>query len=149
MTYPRIVAAILLTGFLALCLNQPPAQLLASDSNLRTDVKIMFAAQTITATTTVTATPQFTAIGQSKDMSIQVRGVTAGITATNCTIRVLCSIDETNFVVPETGGTIITLTDDNWHVVAVSVPFCKRVQLQATNNATPDSVDIDAILASQ
>lgn len=143
----RIAATILLLALLTFGLQLNPTPAHASNSLLRTEVKTVFTAQSIAATISLDSL-KFTAIGQSEHLAVQFRGVPAGGSA-SYTVQVKCSIDETTFVVPEAGGTVGTFTDSNWHVAAITVPFCKQVQLTVTNNATPNAVAMDAILAAQ
>lgn len=117
----------------------------SSDNALRTDKKTVFTAEVIAASGTATSVA-FTALGQAKDVSIQIIG--AG-TAPNYTVEILSSIDETNFVKPETGGTVGTFTDANRHIAAVAVPFCKAMKVKVTNNNAVNGITIDSDLASQ
>lgn len=137
----RTIRAALVAALL-LCLPLPS---LASDSNVRTDKKDLFAGTTVGVTATVTSAA-FTAIGQSEHLSIQF--VDAG-GSTSYKLEVLCSLDETNFVKPETGGDVGTFTDQNQHVVAIVVPFCKAVKIKVTELDTGHDASITAVICSQ
>lgn len=132
-------------GLLAVLLLALLAPTWASDANVRTDTKTLFAAQTIAASGNATSAA-FTAIGQSKDVSIQFRNTG---TSPNYKLEVLCSLDETNFVKPETGGDIGTFTDQNFHIAAISVPFCKQLKIKVTELGGANSAVIDATICSQ
>ncbi len=121
------------------------ASAFASDSNLRPDTKVVFAGVTVGVTATQTSSA-FSAIGQSKDMSIQFQA-TGG--STSYKLEVLCSLDEVNFVKPETGGDVGTFTDGNFHVVALAPPFCKVVKIKATQLDTGHDSVLTATICSQ
>lgn len=117
----------------------------ASDSNLRPDTKVMFTAQTIAASGNATSA-SFSAIGQSTHMSLQFRNTG---TSASFKLEVLCSLDEVNYVKPETGGDLGTFSDGNFHVVAVSPPFCKQVRFKCTELGGVNPVILDATACSQ
>lgn len=117
----------------------------ASDSNKRTDTKTLFTAQTIAASGNATSAA-FTAIGQSEHLSIQFNNSGASV---SFKLEMLCSLDETNFVKPETGGDLGTFVDSNQHVVAIVVPFCKAVKVKVTELGGIASCIITATICSQ
>lgn len=73
----------------------------------------------------------FTGIAGGEDMSAfwQLTGANGDVK-----LEILVSEDGTNFVVPETGGTIVaSTTDQNLHAKAVSVPVSAGYEIRATN----------------
>lgn len=87
----------------------------------------------------------FSGIGAGKDMSLQIKFTTAG--GSN-TVKILCSHDGTNYVVPETGGTIISaVTDELYHVCTISSPLCLFFKLRVSNTGT--TCTASAIVLSQ
>lgn len=123
-----------------------PLAILAGDSNLKPD-KQTFQLTPVSASGTGT-TDSFTDIGfgQAKDVSAQFRGVG---TSPNYKVEILVSLDQVNFVKPEVGGDLGTFTDQNYHVVAITVPFCQQAKLKFTELGGANSVTPDGVVCAQ
>lgn len=124
-------------------LTLPPV--FSGDANVRPDCTAVFSGDTVGTSTSVTS-PAVVHLGQAKDLSLQVQ---ATGTSPNYTVSVLCSLDESTYVAPETGATLGTFTDQNAHVIAVSVPFCKGIKVVVLNNSGANTFTVTGTLCSQ
>lgn len=117
----------------------------SGDTNVRPDCTTAFSAETVGTSTSVTSTA-FVQLGQAKDLSLQVQ---ATGTSPDYTVSVLCTLDETTYVAPETGATLGTFTDTQPHIVAISVPFCKGIKVVVLNNSGANTFTVTGTLCSQ
>lgn len=139
-----LVAALVTLAIAALLVFAPLAR--ADHSSINSiDVRTLWTANVIAASGTAT-TGAFTVLGRSENQSVFIRGVG---TSPNFKIEALTTLDQTTYVKPETGGDVITITDQNWHHVALGIPVSVAVKFKATELGASNSVAVDIIPASQ
>ena len=74
-------------------------------------------------------------IQYTQRISIQYKGVP--ISGAGYSLTIFVSLDGSNYVIPETGGTINTdVTDVNWHVAKIEVPVCNFIRPTFTDVST-------------
>ena len=122
-----------------------PASCFAGDTQVRPDCSTVFSSELVGVSTSVTSTA-FVQLGQAKDLSIMVQ---ATGTSPNYTVSVLCSLDESTYVAPETGATLGTFTDAQPHIVVISVPFSKGIKVVVLNNSGANTFTVTSTLCSQ
>lgn len=135
-----LVAAI---GFALLAIA--PAARGEHDNITGTNVKVFFAAQSVTAGGTATSVA-YDALQKTNFQSVALRGVG---TSPNFKLEALCTLDGVEYVKPETGGDLGTFTDENWHIVALSLPLCTGMKLKATELGSSNAVAVDAKMRTQ
>jgi hypothetical protein len=136
-----VIAAV----FLAFALLMPFTATASYDNITGVDFTTKFNAQSISASGSATTT-SYGILGNTNNQSIQYRGVG---TSPNFKVEVLCSLDGTNFVVPEIGGVVNpACTDQNWHVAPLYIPLSKAIQIKITELGG-NALASDVKLASQ
>lgn len=139
-------ATFVLLAFLALATGS----IMGSHTNIvgiNTSTIPLFNGATMAYNTPITSSTDGS-IGRSNAQSVQFR-ILGSTHATTVTCQT--SLDEVNFATPLTGATVATgITDNLWHSAILSVPVCKAINFQATDNTTPtNSPSITLIFGAQ
>ena len=146
--------ALVLVPILALAwMFREPTPVRAERSGYLIDPRTtLFSGQVLGPSTTVTSTA--VNINKSEAQSIKCRAVTAGV-APNVAIEILTSVLDTgagtaaDFALPDTGGALLTLTDQNWHHVALNIPVSSAIKVRMVNNSISVTATMDLTLVAQ
>lgn len=119
----------------------------AEYSNIKfTDLFRSINSQTIAAGESFTQVPAYTALGQTINHAVQIKGTG---TLPHYKVEMLVTLDGTRYVKPEVGGDLGEFDDEDYHIIAVSTPVCVGHKLKVTELSTSNPITIDAWERSQ
>lgn len=125
----------------------------ADYDNIRvTKLQTLLSGQAVAASGTYT-TSSFKGLERMNTQSVQFRNTG---TSPNYKVEVLVNLqdsaqtlDSTYYAKPEIGGDLGTYTDQNWHVMPLTTPFCGSNKLKFTELGAANAMALDALEKAQ
>lgn len=106
----------------------------------------LYSGQQLNPSQTITSSA-YTLVDNSEVQSVQYRALG---TSHSVKFEVLTTLDGTTFASPDSGGTInATVTDNNWHHAALTIPLTKQVKVRVVNNSASVTATCDVMIAAQ